>query len=181
MQPTRPRLVPLLCWSALWLPVVAIHAQVSDRMRTQIVATLPKYDPRAAEATPARAIIGTPAPLDDGPMVHLPDFEVVVRRAPGNDPDNWLNHEGLQKKAFKEFRDSMNSLEWALNRWYVPLPFGFSLTPAPQARADADYADKKIATEVKRLSEVVNAVAHLDPAAAKQLARELDLDLHPAN
>jgi hypothetical protein len=75
----------------------------------------------------------------------------------------------------------MNSLEWALNRWYVPLPFGFSLTPAPQARADAEYAEKKIATEVKRLSEVVSAVAYLDPAAAKKLVRELDLDLHPAN
>lgn len=177
----RPRLVPLLCWSVLLLPAPMAWAQVSEKMRTQIRESLPKFDPQPAEARSAESTIGTPAPLSDDPLVRLPDFQVLSASAPGHDPDNWLKKEGVQEKALKDFKASMNSLEWALNRWYIPLPFGYSLTPSLQDRADAAYKDKKIATEVSRLSEVIAAVSRLDPTAAKKLARDLDLSRHPGN
>jgi hypothetical protein len=150
-------------------------------MRTNIQTTLPKYSPQPAETKPAESSVGQPAPLSDDPAIRFPDFHVVGERGPAHDPDNWFTKEGLEQKALKEYRDSMNSVEWALNRFYIPLPFGFSLTPSPLARATAKYKDKKIADEVSRLTDLVSAVAELDSVEGKKLSRDLDLSRHPGD
>jgi hypothetical protein len=176
----RPRLVHLICASVALLAATSpAPAQMSDKVRAALRESLPKYTPRAAEPKPVESSIGTPAPLDDEPVVRLPDFWVVDRASPTNDPDKWLGKQGLQKKALREYKDSMNALDWALNSWYIPLPFGFSLTPSPQARADAAYQEKKMANEIRSWSTVIDAVSRMDPAAAEKLARDADLSRHP--
>lgn len=152
---------------------VSLSAQTSDLMRERIRATLPNYAPQADAPKKPESPVGTPAPLTDDETVHLPDFAVTTR-GPGRDPDSWLNKEGLQRKAMRDYRASMNELTWALNRWYVPLPFGYSLTPSPQARADAQYMDRKVAGEFEDIARAVKAISISDPVEGKKLEKELE-------
>jgi len=174
----RPRLVHFICRAILPLVVAgACAAQTSEKMRAQIMAALPKYTPPTAAPAAAAAVpVGTPAPLSDDPVVRLPNFEVTTRRQPATDPDSWLSKQAIQEKAYKEYKDSMTPLDWALNCIYIPI-----VTPSPQARADAAYAEKRFAAEMNQISKLVDVISRVDPADAKRLEREMDFDRHPDN
>jgi len=173
----RPRLVHLLCWSALLLAAPGVtRGQISEEMRSRIRAALPKYSPPAPETKPAASPVGTPAPLTDDTVVKLPLFEIVQRRGPVNNPDAWLDKKALKEKAYKEYKNSLTPLEWALNCFSI-----FLLTPSVQARADAAHEEKKFSDEMNDLSNVVNALSRIDPEEARKLSQDLDLSRHPGN
>jgi len=153
----------------------AAPAQLSDKVRAEIVAPLPKFESSAADVSQLPVSpVGTPAPLSDDPLVVLPDYNVREIRVPDRDPDLWLSRRELERKAMSDYSDSMSGLEWALNSWYIPF-----VTPSPQARANAAYAANKIRGEHKRLISVAQVLAGTDSAEARRLLRDLDLSSHP--
>jgi len=154
---------------------VPLPAELSVRIRTLIMADTPKFVPPPPEAPPESARpLGRPAPLSDDPLVTLPEFRVDESPLARADPDRLLSTKGLQEKALGDYRKSMTDLEWALNRWHIPL-----VTPSAKARAMARHENLRIQRELVRLSDVASSVALTDPAGAKKLRRDLDLSRHP--
>ena len=151
------------------------YAQLSEKIRAQIAANLPKFDPAAAKPTP-ESPVGTPAPLSDDPLIQLPDFPVKEKRMSATDPDQWLGRHALERKAMSDYSDSMTDLEWALNCWYIPF-----ITASPQARANAAYASKKIREERKRLESLIKISVPMDSAEDTKLLGDLDFSRHPGN
>ncbi len=168
--------VRLYCVCGLVLALApGVRAQLSDKIRAEIASTLPKYDPKIHEAPPEDR--PPPPPLSDDPLVHLPDLVVRDTKLPGTDSDQWLSKDARQKKAMKEYRNSMSSFEWLLNGWYIPL-FG----SPPSARAKERYDDSKVQEEMSDLSRVITAGgSDADSDYARKTLRELDLGRHPGN
>lgn len=177
-----PRIARVVLASSLLVGLAATSSaqQLSEKVRAEIVSNLPKFAPPPADQPTATAKpIGTPAPLSDDPLVRLPDFKVEEKRIPDKDPDMWLSRSARDNKALFEYASSMTELEGALNWWHIPLPFGYSLTPSAQARANKIYTEKKIIREQTRLKTYAEVLAHSDLAEAKILLRSLDLSQHP--
>lgn len=169
-----PRLRRLIC--AFWLAglVATAEAELSDKIRAEILAPLPKFEPRPAEPPRPEASSVPPPPLSDDPLVKLPDYHINEKRVQDRDPDLWLSRRAIEHKAMSDYSDSMTDLEWFLNCWHIPL-----ITPSAQARANAAYANNKMVSEHKRLVSIAKALSHLDSADAKKLLRDLDLSSHP--
>ena len=136
------------------------------------MAPFPKYEPPPAGQT--QPTTDTPKPLSDDPLVKMPDYHIKEKRVQDRDPDLWLSRRAIAHKAMSDYSDSMTDLEWALNSWFIPL-----VTPSPQARANAAYANNKITNEQKRLTSITQAISRLDSAEAKKLLHDLDLSRHP--
>ena len=169
-----PRIAQITCACLLMVGSdSAARAQLSDKIRAEIVAPLPKFEPPAPGRPPASPV-GNPAPLSDDPLVRLPDYQVWEAPDSNHDPDLWLSRRALEQKAMGEYSDSMTDLEWALNSWYIPF-----VTPSPQARANAAYAAKKIRSEHGRLTSLTRILASIDPAEARRLMHDLDFSSHP--
>ena len=171
-----PRIARISC-ACLFLTGAALPvslAQLSEKIRTEILASFPKFEPPPGERSHQSSPVGTPAPLSDDPLVQLPDYHVRESRVPDRDPDLWLSPRAIEHKAMSDYSDSMTDLEWALNCWYIPF-----VTPSPQARANAAYANNKIRSEHKRLSSIAKVLASIDPAEAKKLLRDMDFSSHP--
>lgn len=166
----------LLGWcGAVTLLGVPLQAELSARMRSLIMAESPKFVPPPPEPPKEPgSSIGTPAPLSDDPLVKLPEYRVDESPLARTDPDRLLSGKGLQEKALADYRRSMTDLEWALNRWHIPL-----ITPSAKARAMARYENLRIVRELVRLNDVAGSVGLVDPAGAKKLRRDLDLSRHP--
>lgn len=162
------------CLAAL-LPVVG-DAELSQKIRSEIVAPLPVYTPPAPEAPKPTTYFGAPAPLSDEPYVRLPNYRVEDKRVPVTEPDAWLGPTELKKKQMREYKKSMTSLEWALNSWSIPF-----ITPPASARAKSQYDSNRMAAEFARLNGLADAIAKIDPAAAKQLKAALDPNKLPKN
>lgn len=169
-----PRIARIICACCLPAGIASVsHAQLSDKIRTEILAPFPKFEPPPADqAQPSTTT--APTPLSDDPLVKLPDYHIREKRIPDKDPDQWLSRRALNHKAMSEYSDSMTDLEWALNSWFIPL-----VTPSPRARANAAYANNKIMGEQKRLTSLAKTLSRLDSAEAKKLLRDLDLSSHP--
>lgn len=148
-------------------------AELSDKIRTEITASFPKYEPRPAGET-SSSPENPPPPLSNDPLVELPSFHIREKKVPGNDPDSWLSRRELNRKAMSDYSDSMTDLEWALNCWYIPL-----VTASPQARANARYSGKKLKDEQQRLTRIAETIARIDSPEARKLLRDLDLSRHP--
>ncbi|HVU15903.1 MAG TPA: hypothetical protein VHD32_03210 [Candidatus Didemnitutus sp.] len=174
----KSRFTVLIGWTAaLTLPVLA-SAQISDKSHAEISAALPKYDPGVADKERKKDVdssVGRPAPLSDDPLITMPTFEVTHKATTPGD-ELWLTKDGKQAQAYKDYKNSLTALEWALNWFNIPL-----LTPSAQSRADEQYRDRHLIGELQDLGNVVNALSKIDPAAAKSLSRELDIDRHPEN
>jgi hypothetical protein len=171
-----PRIARVICACFLLAALaVVVSAQLSDKIRAEIAAPLPKFESQPA-APPPVSPVGTPAPLSDDPLVQLPVFHIREKREANNDPDLWLTRRAIQHKALSDYSDSMNDLEWALNCWYIPF-----VTASPGARAVAAYKEKKIRDEQRRLVSITAIIATTDPAEAAKLLRDLDLSSHPGN
>jgi hypothetical protein len=175
------RLAPVIF--AGWLVLAGTapaQEKLSGRLHDSITASLPKYEPLVVVVEPqGTTITKDQLPLGEEPIYVMPNFMVREKRPPTRDPDVWLSQRALKHKALLDYRSSMTDLEWALNSWHIPLPFGFSLTPSAQARASARYTERKILREQTRLKEVAAAVATIDPIEAKKLLRDLDLTRLP--
>ncbi len=173
MQPSVARLSHVCCLLAVL--TVGLRAELSEKIRKEISATLPKFDPRVGEKKTPESPVGTPASLADDLLVHLPDFFVREGRLPGNDPDMWLGSRERAQKAMAAYRESMTNFEWALNGWYIPL-FG----SPPSVRAKAYYDEQKLRDELSSLAHVVTGPGmEGDPDYAKKMLRVLDLGRHP--
>ena len=169
-----PRIARFLGTSLVILGLATVApAEISDKIRREITASFPKFTPPPSDQPPSSPV-GTPAPLSDDPSVMLPAYHIREKKLPNSDPDAWLSHRAIERKALDEYRDTMTDFEWALNCWYIPF-----LTPSPQARANARYAGKKIMDEQQRLSRVAEAISRMDPVEAQKLLRDLDLSKHP--
>lgn len=131
------------------LGVVPAQAQLSPETRAKIMSAFPAYHANPPEERKPETTAGEPAPLSDDPLVRLPRYYVEESRLAEHDPDRLLSAKGREEKALREYRASMNPLEWFLNSWHIPL-----LTPSAQARANADYFEKRQAAEARRLSEL---------------------------
>lgn len=167
-----PRIARVICACFLLAGFTAVSsARLSDKIRAEIVAPFPKFEPPSADQT--QATTDTPPPLSDDPMVKLPDYHITEKRQ-DRDPDLWLSRRAIEHKAMSEYSDSMTDLEWALNSWYIPF-----VTPSPRARANAAYANSKIIGEQKRLTSLAKSLSRLNSAEAKKLLRDLDLSRHP--
>jgi hypothetical protein len=172
----QPRLARLYCVCGLVVALApGVRAQLSDKIRAEIAALLPKYDPKIHEAPPeARP---PPPPLSDDPLFRLPDLVVRDTKLPDIDSDQWLSKKALQKKAIKEYRNSMNTFEWLLNGWSIPL-IGTSLAARAKARYDADQFQE----EISDLSRVITTGgSDVDSDYAKKTLRALDFSRHPGN
>ena len=152
------------CLAAL-LPL-EVAAELSQKVRSEIVASFPAYTPPPPEAPKP---FGTPAPLSDDPLVTLPNYRVEDKRVPTPDPDAWLGRSELQKKQMREYKKSLTPLAWALNSWYIPV-----IGTSPSSRAKAEYDDKRMREEMQRLNSIADAVAKMDPAEAKKLKAAMD-------
>ncbi len=158
--------------------VTGVQGQVSEKTRTEITTTLPKFTPPPVAPT-AEKVVGTPAPLSADPLVELPVFRVEGLRLPDKDSDLWLTRRVLANKALEDYAGTMTELEWALNGWHIPLPFGFSLTPSAQTRANNAHTEKRILKTQKRLTDYAKTLEKLDSAEAKKLLHDLDFTNHP--
>jgi hypothetical protein len=143
-----PRLALVLSCCAL-LGTVPAHAQLSPETRAKIMSSFPAYHPNPPEEKKPVTVVGEPAPLSDDPLVRLPRYYVEETRLAEHDPDRLLTVKGRDQKAMREYRASMNPLEWMLNSWHIPF-----LTPSAQARANADYFDRRQTAEARRLSDL---------------------------
>jgi hypothetical protein len=152
------------CIAAL-LPV-AVSAELSQKIRSEIAAPLAPYTPPPPE--PPKPV-GIPAPLSDDPVVNLPNYRVEDKRVPANQADLWLTPGELQKKQMREYKKNMTAVGWLLNGWSIPL-IG---TPV-KARAKAEYENNRIQGEFQRLHEMADAIEKFDPAEAKKLRASLD-------
>jgi hypothetical protein len=169
-----PRIARVLCACCLLTATTAVsYAQLSEKIRAEVVAPFPKFVPPPADQ-PASPTTTAPAPLSDDPLVQLPDYLIKEKRVQDKDPDLWLSQRAINRKAMSEYSDSMTDLEWALNSWYIP-----GVTPRPRDLANARYANNKMINEQKRLTSIAQALSRLDSAEAKKLLRDLDLSQHP--
>ena len=160
---------------AAWAPVV-LQAELSQKIRAEIVAPLPAYTPPPPEEPKSTAYFGAPAPLSDEPYVKLPNYRVEDKKVPVTEPDAWLGPAELQKKQIREYKKGMTTLGWLLNSWSIPL-----ISAPVSARASADYENKRIVSEFARLNGLADAIAKTDPAAAKALKAALDPNKLPKN
>jgi hypothetical protein len=167
----RLRFVHVSCTCLAALLPIAVTAELSQKVRAEIVAPLPVYTPPPPEAPKP---IGTPAPLSDDPLVSLPNYHVEDKRVPVPEPDQWLAPAELQKKQLHEYKKSMTPFAWLLNCWFVP-PFS---APA-SVRAKADYDEKRMQSEFQRLNYLADVIAKVDPAEAKRLKISMDLSKLP--
>ncbi len=142
------RLALFLCCYAL-AGTIPAQADLSPETRAKIMAAFPAYHPNPPEENKPAPTVGEPAPLSDDPLVRLPRYYVEESRLAEHDPDRLLTAKGREQKALREYRASMNPLEWFLNSWHIPF-----LTPSAQARANADYFDRRQTAEAKRLSDL---------------------------
>lgn len=171
-----PRHTPLLFLLGA-LPAALAPGQdtLSPGMRSSIVATMPAYAP-ADPAAPSDVEVETvvtrePQPINDQPIVHLPDFSVgAYRRIPGRDPDLWLSQKGRTNTALRDYAAGMTALEWALNSWHIPL-----VTPSAQSRANEEYLNKRIKLERTRLTDIAVAYKSIDASDGARLLRDMDL------
>ncbi|HEY4302814.1 MAG TPA: hypothetical protein VGM73_18235 [Candidatus Didemnitutus sp.] len=172
----KPRFPVLIGWTAALLVPVIIDAQISDKSRAEISAALPKYDATTAADKKAdpNSSIGRPAPLSDDPLVTMPTFEVNSRRATSPGDELWLTKDGVKAQAYKDYKNSLNSFDWALNWFHIPF-----LTPSAQDRADEQYFERHLLGELQDIGNVAKALSKIDPAAAKSLQRDLEIDRHP--
>ena len=173
MQPRIARILKVCGLLFLGFAYLPGRAELSAKIHAEITASFPKFAHPSADP-PAPSPVGTPAPLEGDSSIMLPVYHIREKRVPDGDPDLWLSKREIARKAMNEYVDSMTDLEWALNCWYIPF-----ITPSPQARADARYAENKIRHEHRRLSLVTETLARLDPAEAKKLLRDLDFSSHP--
>lgn len=137
--------------------------KTSVRLRQEIAAALPKYDP------PAK-VLDQPKPLEsssDPDVLALPKFTVKEYRPRDHDPDVWLTDRAVQQKAMAQYKQSMSDLEWALNGWYIPL---FCSSPASRARGA--YKMNKSMEELHRVHRLFNVISTTDPKAAAELEKE---------
>jgi hypothetical protein len=125
------------------------RADLSPETRAKIMASFPAYHPNPPEEKKTGSPVGEPAPLSDDPLVRLPRYYVDESRLAQADPDALLTRKALNQKAMVEYHSRMNALEWALNSWHIPF-----LTPSAQARANAEYDDRKSTAEARRLSDL---------------------------
>jgi len=167
----------IFCFLVAGLPSFC-RAELSEKTRAAITASFPHYTPHTIDKTPQVAPAG-PSPLSDDPLVHLPDYLVKEKGWTGADPDLWLSRRAKADKTLLEYHGSMTDLEWALNWWHIPLPFGYSLTPSAQARANAIDSEKKILRDQKQIKSFAAAIASVDSTEAKKLLHDLDLSGHP--
>jgi len=165
----------------LGLLTASARAELSEKTRIEITAMFPRFSPPSSAKPVATGNANVPTPLSDDPLDLLPDYHVREKRLPQKDSDVWLTRRAMKDKAMLEYYESMTNLEWALNSWYIPLPFGYSLTPAVQARANTAHVEKMLRRDYKQLSSLVSAVAAVDSVEAKKLLHDLDLTGHPAN
>lgn len=161
------------CILLLTLPGCLAQAELSPRLRALINADVPPFV--APPPEPPRSE-SPPPPLSDDPLVKLPEFYVNDSRLARVDPDRLLSPKALRQKAIADYRRSMTDLEWALNRWHIPL-----VTPSTKARAMARYENLRIQRELLRLADVADSIKAVDPVAAKKLKRAMDLSRHPEN
>ena len=174
-QVMPPRIARVFCAFCLMIGVFAhTQAELSEKIRSEITASMPKFAPPPPDRPSATPSVGTPAPLSDDPLVTLPAYHIREKNVPDKDPDAWMSRRALDHKAMSEYSDSMTNLEWLLNCWYIPF-----VTPSPQARANARYAGNKMLNEQKRLTLIAETIARIDSPEAKKLLRDLDLSRHP--
>ncbi len=162
----RLRFVHVSCTCLAALLPIAVTAELSQKVRAEIVAPLPAYTPPPPE--PPKSI-GTPAPLSDDPLVSLPNYHVEDKRVPVPEPDAWLAPAELQKKQLHEYKKSMTPFAWLLNSWFIPF-----VTPPASARAKAAYDDNRIRSEFQRLNDLADVIAKVDPIEAKKLKASMD-------
>ncbi len=137
--------------------------KTSPRLREEIRAVLPQFTPSPAPAA-REAVVP-----DDPDLLKLPKLVVKEKRLPANDPDVWLTDRAIQQKSLAAYRDSMTDLEWALNKWFIPL-----ISPPASARARQYYEGRKLRDEIDRLNNIVQTIDRTDPKEAARLRRALD-------
>jgi hypothetical protein len=152
-----------------------VRAQLSDKIRAEIASTLPKYDPKIHESPPEDR--PPPPPLSDDPLFRLPDLVVRDTKLPNTDSDQWLSKKAVQKKAMKEYRNSMTTFDWLLNGWSIPL-----IGTPTSVRAKERYEAARLQEEMSDLSRVITAGgSDADSDYARKTLRELDFSRHPGN
>lgn len=159
---------PLLLSVALLPLAAAEKPTLSPQLRERLLASLPPYQPPAAETAPAPAD-AAPAAETPTDAILLPKFTVKSDRFRRVEPDAWLTEQARSDKALAIYRDKRNALDWLLNSWHIPL-----LTPSAKARARAEYEEARLADERDRLNRIADVVSRLDPADAAKLHRALD-------
>jgi len=160
----KPAGLILLLPAGLGALTAAEPAKLSNRLRDEVLTSLPKYIETAAPAAPVEN-----QPASDPDMLVLPKIIIQEKRLSGNDPDAWLGRRVVQQKAMAAYKGSMTDLEWALNGWYIPI-----ISAPPSARARAAYESARQAAEVGRLNNLINAIEVSDPKMAARLRRGLD-------
>ncbi|MBI2517438.1 MAG: hypothetical protein HYV95_11065 [Opitutae bacterium] len=144
----RLRLARVFCGLLFLVAGSAARAELSPQTRAKINASFPAYRPNPPEPKkPETSAVGDPH--DDNDVVKLPRFYVEDSKLGRADPDALLSRQGRTEKALRQYRASMNPLEWALNSWHIPF-----LTPSAKARANAAYDERKSAAEARRLAEL---------------------------
>jgi hypothetical protein len=141
--------------------------RTSPRLTQEIRAGLPKFAPPAPK--PPSGPVASAATTDDPDVLKLPKFVIRQRRIPMSDPDVWLSERAIQHKAMSAYLDSMTSLEWALNSWYIPL-----FSSPPSVRARQYYESRKLADEVGRLNTLIKLIGLTDPNEAAKLRDAMD-------
>jgi hypothetical protein len=135
----------------------------SARLLQEIRSVLPAYDPAIA------ASMGTPgtdlAPTPD--ILQLEKVTVTERVEQRIDPDQMLSKRDLlskQKRAYLSELGKEGGLTRLLNSFHIPI-----VTPSVGARARAHYQAQK----TRDLASTIDAIGELDPAAARELRKEL--------
>ena len=138
-------------------------ARLSAHLTEALLATLPAFNPTAAQQTESPAA----NPLADDVVV-LPKYTVRDRRLPRAEADDWLSQQALAQKIKRDYLNSLNPLDRLLNGFSIPF-----LTPSVAARAAAQHDDDKRRREQADLDHLLDVVGAADPDAAAALRSEL--------
>lgn len=153
-------------------PAPAVPAKTSLRLKEEIRASLPPFTPPPPKVLDQPHDSGSETDAD---IFALPKFTVKEKRPPGHDPDLWQTGGVIQRKAMLAYQDSMTPLEWALNRWFIPI-----LSAPASVRARAAYQGNKIASQVTLMNHVAE-IHQLVDAKNSELLKKAVNDMSQAD
>ncbi len=136
-------------------------AKTSPRLTQAIRSALPKFVPRP----PTDAKPGTTESTPPDPnLLVLPTVTVQENRQPRIESDDFLTPQGLNKKFARDYKNSLEGLDAALNGFSIPF-----VSPSLAARGRTAYKARKLG----ELNHAIETVKQADLKASIELKKEV--------